>query len=297
MKYYLLFLLGGLLLIASTLYVSASKPESKKQQEKADPDISKHFCTILPDEELKYLPDSMKGLKYYVPYGSATFLYKTQAAQFTKAMKYFKGDQVNLHEYLDQQRRWNKNVLIVSFVEGGHEIERGRVKETVKQWEACCKVRFKFEQTAWADIKVSFEGGVNDSYIGKESKGKKVSMHLDLGPDDSQDEYNRVVLHEFGHAMGFVHEHQVSVNNPLVWDTAKVVAFYKLWPNEWDSLKTLRNVIVRYSKDELNGTGYDPLSIMCYEIPKGLLKDHNYAIPANNELSAKDKLFASSIYQ
>ncbi len=48
-----------------------------------------------------------------------------------------------------------------------------------------------------------------------------------LEPDTPNDEYRRVVLHEFGHALGGIHEHQSPASGVIPWDKPKVYEIIK----------------------------------------------------------------------
>ena len=48
-----------------------------------------------------------------------------------------------------------------------------------------------------------------------------------LEPDTELREYQRVVRHEFGHALGMIHEHQnPAAQGQIPWDKPKVYAYY-----------------------------------------------------------------------
>ena len=104
------------------------------------------------------------------------------------------------------------------------------------------------------------------------------------------------VVHEFGHALGMMHEHQNDLfnKNPLVFDEQAVRNSY---PN--DSSAYI-NVLERYTctKEycEYAGSRYDPESIMLYWVPDDWVVGQNPITKANFVLSKKDKEWLSGYY-
>ncbi|HYE53633.1 MAG TPA: hypothetical protein VD996_02280 [Chitinophagaceae bacterium] len=76
-----------------------------------------------------------------------------------------------------------------------------------------------------------------------------------------------MVLPEFGHALGCIHEHQSS-NSPIQWKIPEVynhyakLGFNKAWVDD--------QIIKKYNRSMSNGTTYDPRSIMAYNIPSSI---------------------------
>jgi hypothetical protein len=70
-----------------------------------------------------------------------------------------------------------------------------------------------------------------------------------LTPESDDDEFSRVVTHEFGHALGAVHEHQ----NPaaeIPWDKPKVYDYYAGAPNFWTKEQVEINLFQRYDAQQ-----------------------------------------------
>lgn len=73
-------------------------------------------------------------------------------------------------------------------------------------------------------------------------------------------------LHEFCHVLGMNHEHQNPNENPIQWDISGVDCYFKD-TNGWTSDQVYINIIKRYNTSEINGSNFDPASIMLYSFP------------------------------
>jgi len=115
-----------------------------------------------------------------------------------------------------------------------------------------------------------------------------------LEDDSADDEYERVVVHEFGHAIGAIHEHQ----NPkaaLNWNKPEVYRVFSGPPNFWSKADIDHNILKRYSSITTNSSKFDAKSIMLYAFPGGLFKD-GLGTESNRKLSATDKSFIKKMY-
>jgi len=102
------------------------------------------------------------------------------------------------------------------------------------------------------------------------------------------------VLHEFGHAIGLVHEHQNPVGNTIDWNKKELYSWAAATQG-WDENQTNKQIIDRYSQNELNGSKYDPSSIMLYFYPANLT-NNNEGTSQNLTLSDIDTQVIKKIY-
>lgn len=101
-------------------------------------------------------------------------------------------------------------------------------------------------------------------------------------------------IHEFGHMLGMIHEHQNPRGKTIQWDTEKVVNWAKQTQN-WSREKTITNIIKKYDVSTINGSNFDPCSIMLYFFPGSLTLD-NVGSNQNLRLSATDVKWISKVY-
>ncbi len=180
----------------------------------------------------------------------------------------------------------NGSRLRIRFV-GGSAQHQSLVKQHAAQWTQHANLTLDFGDAPDADIRVAFADDGAWSYIGTDAKG--IPLHeptLNLGWVDEA-----VILHEFGHAIGLAHEHQ-HPELTFQWNEAAVIRDLSGPPNNWDEATIRHNVFEKYRHDQVNGTEFDPSSIMLYAFPP------EWTIPPtgtteNTKLSTMDKLFVA----
>jgi serralysin len=189
-------------------------------------------------------------------------------------------------------------VLKVSFLGGDPQVKK-RIIAHAKKWTDYAGIELKFvtDNRSKPQIRISFD--MNDgswSYVGTDCLGIKSSeptMNFGwLERDTADSEYSRTVLHEFGHAIGCIHEHSIPALK-IPWNKAKVYAYYK--QQGWTKEDVDLQVFDKYNKPLMNGAQVDKRSIMMYAIPKELT-DGKYAVGWNTVLSPKDKKLISEFY-
>jgi hypothetical protein len=188
-----------------------------------------------------------------------------------------------------KSKKWlNASTLRISFLEGTDE-QVAIVKQFAPQWCQYADLRFEFNHAADAEIRIAFRPDDGAwSYIGTDCRDIPVDHPtMNLGWQDEG-----VVLHEFGHAVGLIHEHQ----NPLggiQWNKPQVYKDLGGPPNSWPKEVVDSNMFATYSVDQINGTELDKKSIMLYAIPTTWTLDGFHSEP-NEKLSQTDKEFIGS---
>jgi hypothetical protein len=187
--------------------------------------------------------------------------------------------------------------LKVVFLDGHPEVQ-ARVEEVASQWPQHANLSLDFGNHPEADIRISFELPGSWSYLGLDAHSiapDRPTMNYGwLEPGLADADYLRVVLHEFGHALGAIHEHQ----NPAVgipWDREAVYAHYAGPPNLWDKDTVDVNIFQKYSADRTQHTEFDPHSIMLYPVPNELTVGE-FEVGWNSSLSDLDREFIGVLY-
>ena len=182
-------------------------------------------------------------------------------------------------------------VITVTFLDGTSE-ERAFVEQIAPEWgRHGASLRFKFVESGASDIRVGFDpNGGHWSFIGRDARGEEKTMNLALRGERYRE---RVILHEFGHALSLGHEHQ----NPAVsiqWNETVVIEAYKLTQG-WTKKEIEDYVLTPLTIDQTNFTSFDPQSIMLYPISnRWTIGD--FETGYNRTLSATDKSFINARY-
>jgi len=189
--------------------------------------------------------------------------------------------------------------LRVGFLSGSSVLQ-GRVQAVAKEWEQYCSLSLHFVPNPGdADIRIDFSPDGSWSFVGtqcKQAPAGSATMNFGwLTEDSDDDEVHRVVLHEFGHALGCIHEHQHPAAN-IQWNKQAVYAYYMGPPNNWTKEQVDHNIFETYSKEVTNSTQKaDPGSIMMYPIPRNFLLTGD-PVGMNRKLSDRDKSFIRAMY-
>jgi hypothetical protein len=201
---------------------------------------------------------------------------------------------------LQTGKKWaDGRTLGVYFIDGS-DTQKSRVVAQATKWSSFANIKFDFSASkANSQIRISFVADAGSwSYIGTDCLGiakSKPTMNFGWLRDDTDDtEYERVVVHEFGHALGAIHEHQ-NPQGGIQWNLPAVYAYFGGPPNNWTKEETDNNVVGKYSVDQLNASKYDPNSIMLYHFDGALIKGGK-PTKFNTRLSAGDKRFIRKQY-
>lgn len=253
--------------------------------------------------------------------------------------------------FVSAQKTWNPGTVITVAFKGGSNEVRRQIADAITPWSEAANVTFDFgysQQTEsyreWsatdnayrASVRISFnsgsEYGTYWSAIGRESvtaskyKPNESSMNFGNFAEGLPETWQATVLHEFGHALGFMHEHQSPNSNceqEYRWDDDPGYvplqdAFGQFVPNQGKSpgLYTVlggpqnwwtKAQIDFNLKKFANSVGwklspFDRDSIMKYHFDGWMYRDVAVSTnsgcysPENRTLSSQDRKAASEIY-
>ena len=186
--------------------------------------------------------------------------------------------------------------LSVRFL-GGSPLVQEKVEHYAHQWEKYANIHFNFIKNGPAQIRIAFTRGDGSwSYIGTQAQviaAAQPTMNFGWLEDTSPEEkFARVVLHEFGHALGCIHEHQ-HPDHGIQWNKPKTYDYYRR--KGWSQAEVDIQVFQKYSRLQTQFSSFDPQSIMIYPIPSEITLD-GFSVDWNRELSDTDKAFIGQMY-
>ncbi len=273
----------------TTTKKSAPKPSSKTP--------SKHqvyghsYCSLRPTEPREFSPNVNSVRAELIR------LIATKWVNGTVLHYYFfdrnsDGETITMSDGSQAWRPWTTSTA-----------EKDVVRAAFKVWaDVGIGVRFvEVNSRDDAEIRIGFmrDDGAW-SYIGRDilDYGRdQRTMNFGWDLTRSAEELDTAV-HEIGHSLGFPHEHQ-NPNAGIVWDEEAVYTSLAQPPNRWNREKTFWNIIRKIEPDSVQGSNWDPDSIMHYPFEAGLIK---LPIPFRNGLqpagglSDRDKTWVKTFY-
>lgn len=196
-------------------------------------------------------------------------------------------------------KKWqNGRTLRVRFL-GGSPRLRQKVQELARQWCDFANISFDFGDSPDAEIRIAFQQGAGSwSYLGTDAlmiPRNEPTMNYGWFTDSTPDEeLSRTILHEFGHALGCIHEHQ-HPDAGIPWDRQAVLRYYMGPPNNWTPDKVENNLFKRYTRSQTQFSKFDRDSIMLYPVDEAFTIG-DFQVGWNRKLSQTDKEFIGAIY-
>jgi hypothetical protein len=194
--------------------------------------------------------------------------------------------------------KWNKRIITVKFLDRSANFEP-LIIQYAKEWEEHANIEFKFVENEDADVRISLlQDGTSWSKLGKQCLlfTNQLEPTMNFGWfDEFTDitEIRRTTLHEFGHVLGCIHEHQ-SPDGNIPWDENVIRRVFTAgMGNSEEWVQT--NILGKFPTADISNSNYDEYSIMHYPFD-GMYTTSGRSYGVNWELSAQDKIFIKSCY-
>jgi hypothetical protein len=240
-------------------------------------------------------------------------------------------------------RLWQPGTRITVAFQGGSSQLRGQIVEAVRPWTSAANLVLDFGAGAgsyreWtsrdrryaAQIRISFNRGGYWSFIGLDAVDSSVAKpnmpSMNFGGFDRRlpADWRAIVLHEFGHALGFAHEHQSprgecerefrweddpgyqpktgSIGQFVIDDQGRRPGIYRVLggpPNNWGRDKVNHNLRKLPYSTDLVSSAFDRMSIMKYYFPPWMFRSGGGSACfslQNAVLSTQDSVAAADNY-
>ena len=206
--------------------------------------------------------------------------------------------------------KWaNRTVLHYCMFGGGSRYavppaQADAIRQAFATWKAVgIGLDFKeVDELSEAEIRIGYStaDGSSASNVGRDVLNVPLDQPTTVYGWDLTSMYGRgTALHELGHVLGMEHEHQ-SPFAGIVWHEDAVYASLGGPPNNWSRENTYRNILQKLDPQDVQGSSWDPDSIMEYEFEPGLIaKPAQYDVEGLTPpgvLSATDKAWALKWY-
>ncbi|KZV90877.1 zincin, partial [Exidia glandulosa HHB12029] len=196
------------------------------------------------------------------------------------------------------KKMWrNGRTLRVKILNGSSKV-RSKIQQYANAWTPYMNLKLEFVPSGQAEIRVTIDvSNASWSYVGTDALAADPnSQTMNFGwltDNTSEIEFSRVITHEFGHALGCIHEHQ-SPAADIPWDKPAVYAYYQK-TQDWTEAQVDQNIFEHFNDSTTQFSAFDPRSIILYAIPASLTTNR-LSVGWNTELSATDQSFISSAY-
>ena len=194
------------------------------------------------------------------------------------------------------EKKWMSGTELTYRLIGGSSADRNTVRQAFDVWaDTGIGISFtELHDTSDATLRIGFVHGDGSwSYVGTDNLNipKAGERTMNFGWSLARDPRGiDVALHEIGHALGFPHEHQNPFSG-IQWNEDEVYRRFGGAPNNWTRGETYWNVLHRFSPSEVEGSDWDPDSVMHYGFGAGLIASpaqYAQGLSPAGGLSAKD---------
>jgi hypothetical protein len=210
---------------------------------------------------------------------------------------------------LSTQSKWvNGTVLHYCFFTSGHysvpKMQANAIRGALVKWKAVgIGLDFReVSQMSEAEVRIGYStaDGSSASSVGRDILNVPLHQPTTVYGWDLTSPYGSgTALHELGHVLGMEHEHQ-SPFAGIKWNEQAVYDSLAKPPNGWDHDTTFHNIIEKLTPQQVQGSKWDPDSIMEYEFEPGLIAEPRIyftnGLTPPGTLSSADKQWALKWY-
>lgn len=190
----------------------------------------------------------------------------------------------------------SRHTLKIAFMDNPTSEHKKNIIAAAEKWLPYISLKFEFVEGVEGDIRIATEGVVNSSFLGTDALDifpDSPTMNLGIAPE--HEDFETVVIHEFGHALGAMHEHQ-HPKAQIPWNKENVYNYYQNRPlNPLSRNEVDDNIFTPFDDADALYLPYDRQSIMHHPISNSLTLG-NWENPTNREISEKDKKLMRLIY-
>lgn len=280
-------------LVLATVVVSVAALITATAPKTPTPQVP-HICATREPASVDRTLDKIESSSLFNAHVNSKMLANNERAKVTNITQY-------LQQAAMRQHLWKAgSTLKIGFLSGDPTV-RTRIQASASQWTNYANIHFQFvDDPSSAAIRIGIDLN-NKSYSQVGTDALSIDVHSEtmhfgwLLPTSSQADYDSVVLHEFGHALGLLHEHQIP-SSTIKWNEPYV---YNVCETQlgWTRDDVYHNIFEKYTPEQAIFTSMDPASIMMYSFPASWTANvPPISTPWNYKLSDADKQFIALEY-
>lgn len=177
-------------------------------------------------------------------------------------------------------------------------IKRDKVRRTMEIWTNYAAIHFEeITDSKMADIHITFVNDGSWSRVGTACRDKCLNdATMNFGWIDHRGKAisakeRAVILHEFGHALGMLHEQQSPANGGRRMNEVEAIQYFTSKQKGWAEEMVKTQILETYNLMDVSSfSEVDERSIMHYPMP-AVATEGGHEVPYNYDLSDLDKAY------